>query len=37
MATLDQCAGLDEVFRAIRKSENNMDQVDKTNISDKSS
>ena len=37
MATLDQCAGSDEVFRAIGKSKNRMDQIDKTNINDKSS
>ena len=36
MATLDQCAGSDEVFRAIGKSKNSMDQIDKTNINDKS-
>ena len=29
MATLDQCAGSDEIFRAIGKSENSMDQIDK--------
>ena len=37
MASLDQCAGSDEVFGAIRKSKNNMDQIDKININDKSS
>ena len=37
MSTLDQCAGSDEIFRAISKSKNNMDQIDKTNINDKSS
>ena len=37
MTTLDQCAGLHEVCRAIRKSKNNMDQIDKTNINDRSS
>ena len=37
MGSLEQCAGSDEVFRAIRKSKNNMDQIDKTNINDKSS
>ena len=37
MATLEQCPGSDEVFRAIRKSKNNMDQIDKTNINDRSS
>ena len=37
MAALDQCAGSDKVFRAIRKSKNNMDQIDKTNINDRSS
>ena len=29
MATLDQSAGSDEVFIAIEKSENSMDQIDK--------
>ena len=37
MAILDQCAGSDEVFRAIGKSKDIMDQIDKTSINDKSS
>ena len=37
MATQDQCAGSDEVFKAIGKNKNNMDQIDKTNINDTSS